>query len=262
MARKFNGSTDYVDCGAGSRLNPAAITISSWIYLDALPASFAGTIVRNQSGALYYGLWINSAGKYHTFVYANAPVGYSGSGAYTLALGTWYRATMTYDLTNGLVAYLDSKVDGTGAANGGITTLTMNTWIGADASGAPNYPFSGKIADAAIWNVALTATEVTALAGGRRANTIRPSALIGYWPLNNVDGLMGRASDLSGYGNNGALVGTKAHSDPSIIDRRAMRGFELFNLAPTGVATAGLRYNSSLSGLGASGPFFHDRLSL
>lgn len=41
----------------------------------------------------------------------------------------------------------------------------------------------GRVAEAAIWNVALTASEVAALAKGVSPLQIRPASLQAYWPL-------------------------------------------------------------------------------
>jgi hypothetical protein len=46
----------------------------------------------------------------------------------------------------------------------------------------------GRIAEAAIWNVALSADDAASLAAGASPLTIRRDALVGYWPLRDADG--------------------------------------------------------------------------
>jgi hypothetical protein len=43
--------------------------------------------------------------------------------------------------------------------------------------------FDGLVAEAAIWNVALTAADVAMLNKGYSPMMVRPSALLAYWPL-------------------------------------------------------------------------------
>lgn len=60
------------------------------------------------------------------------------------------------------------------------------TYIGRNANTA-NY-MNGNIAEAAIWNVALTQNEITMLSKGVNPLNIRPASIVAYWPL------IGRAS--------------------------------------------------------------------
>ena len=43
--------------------------------------------------------------------------------------------------------------------------------------------YTGRIADAAIWNVALTAAEIASLADGMTCDKVRPQSLVFYAPL-------------------------------------------------------------------------------
>jgi hypothetical protein len=53
--------------------------------------------------------------------------------------------------------------------------------IGLGMGGAQD--FTGNIAEAAIWNKALTSADITRYLAGVRALRIAPANLIGYWPL-------------------------------------------------------------------------------
>lgn len=53
--------------------------------------------------------------------------------------------------------------------------------LGETLAGGNDY--TGKIAEAAIWTKALSLAEVTNYMAGRKASTISPGNLIGYWPL-------------------------------------------------------------------------------
>jgi hypothetical protein len=66
-----------------------------------------------------------------------------------------------------------------------VTPLTFDAAaIGARAIGGSYGLYAdGKIADAAIWNVALTAAEIASLAKGISPRLIRPQSLVFYAPL-------------------------------------------------------------------------------
>jgi hypothetical protein len=73
--------------------------------------------------------------------------------------------------------------------------------------------FSGDIAEAAIWAAALTAEEFAALAAGTSPLSIRPDALVNYYPI------IGRHSpeiDLVG-GNNLTVNGAAARDHPRMF---------------------------------------------
>ena len=69
---------------------------------------------------------------------------------------------------------------------------------------------AGRIAEAAIWNVALTDSEVQALASGVSPLRVRPESLQAYWPLFAVTG---NAIDYSGKGNDLTDNGTVGVAD-------------------------------------------------
>jgi len=63
------------------------------------------------------------------------------------------------------------------------TPVGINTtWLGRFIDSSPQR-WSGRIAEAAIWNVALSDAEVASLAKGYSPLFIQPTALVAYWPL-------------------------------------------------------------------------------
>jgi hypothetical protein len=60
-----------------------------------------------------------------------------------------------------------------------------NLILGTGSGGTynPDQPFNGRLAEVAVWDVALNADEITALARGYRPSLIRPDKLLWYIPL-------------------------------------------------------------------------------
>jgi len=224
MARSFNGSSDLINCGTSSILNPnggsASMTASIWAYATSFPNAYNAVMGRSDGVNHYYVLQPKSTGKLALYYIDNLGAGqsYDGTGSNTLSTGIWYHLAFTIGSgggtsgANGCQGFVNGAIDGgNSTATGGITTISASTCLGSDNHGAN---WAGRLADAAIWNVILTPIEIAALAKGIRPKSIRRTALLGYWP---VDGLQSPEPDLSGNVNNGTLTGTSAAFGPPIV---------------------------------------------
>lgn len=98
----------------------------------------------------------------------------------TVTNGTWSHAAAVFASATSRKAYLDGTVATENTTNISPGSLS-DTRVGA-AFGPQNF-YDGDIAEAAIWNVALDAAEIAALAKGISPFLIRPASLIAYWPL-------------------------------------------------------------------------------
>ena len=107
--------------------------------------------------------------------------GNAASGSGYLA-NTWHHAGGVFSASNSRIAYIDGTA---GSAN--TTSITVSgvdrTTIGAAwATTLGNY-MSGVIAEAAVWNVALTSADMASLARGFCPWLVRPESIVAYWPL-------------------------------------------------------------------------------
>lgn len=104
---------------------------------------------------------------------ANSTAGYTAN--------TWQHAVGVFTSSTSRTVYLNgsnSATDTTSIVPAGLDRTT----VGMRDRAAPT-AMSGSIAEAAIWNVALDAAEVAALAKGMSPRFIRPAALVYYAPL-------------------------------------------------------------------------------
>lgn len=86
-------------------------------------------------------------------------------------------------------AYVDGvagSTNTTSRAPGSLAGIAFGA-IYNDATNVFSGPFDGTIWEAAFWNVALTASEIAALAKGYKPTLIRPASLVSYWPLLRSD---------------------------------------------------------------------------
>lgn len=102
-----------------------------------------------------------------------------------------HHACGVWGASNSRIALLDGNLATSGSNSSTSTPVGLNrTTIGSFTGGTAGSPgsarttfFSGMIAEAAIWNIALSAEEIAALAKGFCPLLIRPANLVGYWPL-------------------------------------------------------------------------------
>ena len=93
----------------------------------------------------------------------------------------WWNALGLYVSTTSRTAYTNTTagVEATGSRNvTGVNSLS----IGRRGDGIGN-AFTGKLAEFAIWNAALTDAEINSLAKGFKPPRIRPQSLLYYVPL-------------------------------------------------------------------------------
>jgi hypothetical protein len=221
MARSFNGTSDFIDLGAGAASNLAVaanspVAISFWFLYttftgDSRPFSMGFTT--SLSIVPYFTRYDNAGhmtiGRFQT----------AGGQVEALAAvpsaNVWHSFYGDYD-----GAHWNILIDGTtsgqttsafGPAGGG----TVDPLIGADSNNGTAQSFwPGRLADMAIWSTNLTALEQNALSKGARPFTVRPKSLLSYWPLG---GLQSPEPDLSGVNkNNGTLTGTNPAFGPPI----------------------------------------------
>jgi hypothetical protein len=118
-------------------------------------------------------------------------------------LGTWVHAAGVLASTTSRTAYADGVA---GTTNTDSVTLTgiNRIGIGARVRKEIDLYHDGLIAEVGIWNVALTAAEIAALAKGVTCDKVRPQSLKFYAPLiRNLQDVRGGVTITN---NNGATV--------------------------------------------------------
>jgi len=151
----FDGNDYIADIVSKSILEPASITVSSWINMDT-----DAPLARN--------IWLTKWHGYSMEIQANTRIPYfrlQGPGdTYSntaLTLGEWHHFVGTYDSAVGRRVYLDGNLVGSGGPNGAIThTRDYPLNIGRYSGGIY---FKGKIKNVKIYDRALSAAEILSL---------------------------------------------------------------------------------------------------
>jgi Concanavalin A-like lectin/glucanases superfamily len=205
LARSFNGTSDYITNAGYTIPSGGNISFAAWVNPSAFPqiGSIFGCV--NAAG---YEFRVDTNGTLELLKQDIASVGTSTG---TISTNTWTQVVATYDGTN-LAFYINGSASGT-ASN----TQTIGGAVGYNVGvGRPSDAefFDGAIADAAVWSVILSDTEISNLASGQRANKIGENAnFLIYWPI------LGQSPepDQSGGGNNGTLNGTTVVPGPPLL---------------------------------------------
>lgn len=214
MAVLFDdASSQSLDYAASALVTAVPLTMACHFQIDAAADCGAMSLGANSTDVDYFLLRIrgDSAGVIQAVASdsGGARTAQSSAGK---ALDTWGHAAAVFTSTTSRSAYLDGANVGNETTSCTPSTLTR-TAIGRLVRATPTLYYSGRLADAAIWNVALTAEELLMLAKGVSPLLIRPLSLLTYHPLDR--GSVSGASHLDRW--NGRFDFT-ASNGPTITD--------------------------------------------
>jgi len=210
MARDLDGSDDFLANTGGAPATAAPLTIACWFKADTLPGTSCLLSLYGQVSSNSVSMVVEDTPK-KLKIRVNGGANVVAIHGTTVATGTWYHACGVLTSTTSRDIYLD------GASPVNNTTSQTPTGINRVYLGVINgsaFDHDGQLAEAGVWNVALSAAEVASLAKGFSPRLIRPESLMAYWPL------LGRVSpepDLKG-GYPLTITGTVPYADhPRII---------------------------------------------
>ncbi|NVK26460.1 MAG: T9SS type A sorting domain-containing protein [Flavobacteriia bacterium] len=230
-ALNFDGADDYVFSNYSGVSGSSARTVEAWIRTTAncnpnnggvqnVIVDF-GTFTVDNRFTLNL-LWNNSI---------RLEIGGSGvSGTTPVNDGQWHHVAVTYDPTqssNNIVLYIDGSVETSGTLTGvNTTTSNSNLLIGQRLD--LSRPFNGDIDEVRVWDVALSANQISSHVNGEVC-TNDPNLKL-YYKFNQ--GIPG--------GNN-SNVGT-------VLDEYGNNAGYLTNFAQSGTSSNWILGNASLAG--------------
>lgn len=155
------------------------VTFACWVKPDSVSdwdgcISIAQSSVNNQ----HISLTLRSNGSVRAETRA---VSFANSVGGNYSAGVWQHVAGVFATSSSRLAYLDGV-----AGTENTTDLTPSgvdmLRIGQSASTAAR-PMDGLLAECAIWNVALSADDISQLYDGYTAINIKPESLVSYYPL-------------------------------------------------------------------------------
>jgi hypothetical protein len=212
-ALNFDGSnTEYIDTNFTGLNNASTVTISAWMNIPVFTNLYALGNLQIDNGT-YKGISFNPSASI-AFVYVNnntsnvAYFSFNPSNYYSA--GNWFNIVFVFDGsqsgTNRLKVYIDGNlVIGTwsGTPLNVLETSTSNFLIGNDGQQAAPY-FTGQISNTAIYNTALTATQISTLFNFGTPETNISFSPQAWWKLNDQNAITDSSNNGHTGTNNGA----------------------------------------------------------
>jgi|GEM_PF-1493440 len=177
-AISFNGTNQWVDCGpAVDDSITTELTLAAWIKDDGISDNHLFIISNDYTHGIKKGydffLWPDGR------LYADVGTGVLGRVSCEMPVDTlWHHVAVTWDGTT-VTLYFDGNPVGTAPLIGSYSDPGKNTYIGKFNWPSNYYP-NGMIDEVLIWDQALTADEIAALAS--RTCVTRPDGLVSWWP--------------------------------------------------------------------------------
>ncbi|KKM82271.1 hypothetical protein LCGC14_1321200, partial [marine sediment metagenome] len=186
MASLFNDTlSEYLEVNS-SPLTAYPFSISCWFNTDAPTQGQSPLFIGDrfvEARRAYLSVRTNSVLRYTL----NGPGGSTNPETVnTVSANTWHHAFGASASASDHKVILDGDTGnkGTDATDVGSGVADWDrTSIGRLGDSTPSFYFSGKIAECAIWNVALTDEEAAILSKGFSPLLVRPQNLVAYWPL-------------------------------------------------------------------------------
>ena len=187
MARDFvPGTTDYLQYN-GAIVTAVPFTLACWVNPDTVGNYGLINIANSADAAAFTGwlLWlknVTSTLRASVAVQNLSSYGEAVTTA-TLSTGSWAHICGVFAAADSRTIYLNGGNSVTDASNRTPATVNKTTLGAYYYDGALSGYLDGKLGEAAIWNVGLTAAEVAILALGYSPSLVRPASLVSYWPI-------------------------------------------------------------------------------
>ena len=185
MAWDFDGTNDYMEATSAA-LTAGPLTLAAWINVDTTGVAQRILSISSTTGQDRWSLLVGATDVITMQVGASNSFA-SLSTTNTVTTGTWYHVAGSWNTTTGQPqqVWIDGVKSGpTNSSRTPVAGQLSKTLLGSTyVSSALAQYLNGRIAEAAIWNVILTDTEVTSLSKGFRPSLVRPDKLSLYVPL-------------------------------------------------------------------------------
>ena len=234
MGRDFNGTSDQAETGS-TPVTATPVTIACWFNADAFPA-FSSALCGVSNGVnSRVTLAFRATGALRAQAGQNDGAAASAQTTNTVSTGVWAHAAGVFASDSSRIAYLDgtaSTENTTALVPAAFDRITAGFGYiesGSDRSDA-------KVAEVAVWNVALTAAEIAALAKGFSPWLVRPQSLRFYAPM------IGRYSpEIDIIGARGlTLTGTAVADHPRVFQPARLVALDKFVVAAGRIHKLGL----------------------
>lgn len=185
MARTFSSNNNLVypaNYNGTAPLTALPLTIACWGRFSA--TSSQNIVFLTTGDSEYHGMSVGYSTAGRIAAISNAGTEGVAQTSTGITTNTWHHCCAVIASATSRTAYIDGGSSGSNSTSAAAASM-VNMSIGAyrRPTGEQFGPAAGQIAEVGLWNVALTASEIAALARGIPPYRVRPASLAGYWPL-------------------------------------------------------------------------------
>ena len=202
MAYDFTAEASQSLTTATSPISAVPVTLAYWIYIP-INGFLRSPVSIGAIGGNRCGFNVSTIGRISLAHIGSSTVSINQT-ASSSPTDTWIHVCGVFSSLSNRELFIDGVSQGTSqlaiASQGTFTSIA----IGARYATTLGNFFTGRIADAGVWGVALTAAEVASLAKGFACSRVRPQSLAFYAPL--VRDLVDASRGLAITNNNSATV--------------------------------------------------------
>jgi hypothetical protein len=200
VARDFDGATQYGRYTVDVPKNGFPVTLAVRFNPDGA-AGFLALLQMVDGGGGEF-LQLGTDGSSLRSIAATGFVEEQVYAANGMNVGAWNSAVAIFNSSTDRTTILNADFANQGTGTAASTPGTMTAVDLATYMGSGNF-FDGKLAEAAIWGVALSNSDVQAYHDGKSPLHIQRRQLLGYWPLigkfsPEIDIMNGRSFTLTG----------------------------------------------------------------
>ena len=195
----FDGTDDYATATLGSQVFDGDFSISFWFNADT--ASTNTTLIQSGSNSSY-----NDGFRIYRYS-STALAFWKGQGGYsnifgnigTTATGSWHHIAVTRSGSTSTFYLNGSSID-TGTDSQSYTSTAFQMSF-------TTYPFDGLMDEVALWDSALTSSNVTAIYNSGVPNDLSVLSPVNWWRMGDINGASGvTITDQGSGGNDGTLT--------------------------------------------------------
>jgi hypothetical protein len=187
VSLSFDGTNDYLSLSTFNLLSSAEWSVVFWVKVDAFDRNLLG---KSNSSSEY--LYINSSGRIQLLntVLTNNP----------LSTGVWTNIVLTRSSSNSIICYINGSAEVTTS----FSSALFFDQIGAYYTGTLH--FDGLMDEAAIFNSALSTSDVSAIYNSGTPTDISSLSPVHWWRMGENDGGTGTTITDQGSGGNDATL--------------------------------------------------------
>src|SRR6185369_10880148 len=176
MARRFVAASSQYLTNSSPPITAVPCTFACWCRPTTTGTTQWPMSLANSGGGNFIALGLEAAGTVRAYRFDGSTGATSSAGTYTT--NAWNHIGAVFSSTTAETAYLNGT--GTSGSHAAVVPTGIDTMRIAQLF---SQYLDGDMAEAAIWNVALTAAEFTLLSSGKSPIFVRPTAIVDYWQL-------------------------------------------------------------------------------